>query len=214
MRFGIICKILIFNYFCLTKLNNFKYYSNYLLKQLNHIFYSMKQISLIIILFVFISACKNTNNEDSGFQIKGYIKDYPEGKVVLFKNQDNKLFAVDSVFMTRGKFKFKQIKVETPELYYIIGLYENSNDFSIKTINSDPLNTFERTRYMRSCFRSGDYEETKEQLIKIMEFDPSNFNANKLATVNDISSILFDTHNDHYEIFNVDTLSSIILLLL
>ena len=36
---------------------------------------------------------------------------------------------------------------------------------------------------MRSCFRSGDYEETKEQLIKIMEFDPSNFYANRWSLI-------------------------------
>ena len=81
----------------------------------------MKELSVILILFVFIGACKNTHNDDNkDFLIKGYINDYPKGKVVLCKYQDNKLVPVDSVFMTKNKFKFKYIKVENPEIYYLI----------------------------------------------------------------------------------------------
>ena len=78
------------------------------------------RLSFFLILLVFAVTCKNTNDEDQDFLIKGYITGYLEGKVVLGKYQNDRLISVDSVFMTKSKFMFKHIKVESPEIYFLI----------------------------------------------------------------------------------------------
>ncbi len=65
-------------------------------------------------------SCKETDKKNKDYLIKGYITGYFEGKVVLSKYYEGKLIPLDSVFMTKSQFKFKHVKIQNPELYYLI----------------------------------------------------------------------------------------------
>jgi len=80
----------------------------------------MKKLLLLIILFILLFSCKNSNQKDKDFLIKGYITGYFEGKVVLSKYENGHLAPIDSVYMRKSQFKFKHIKIKNPELYYLI----------------------------------------------------------------------------------------------
>lgn len=80
----------------------------------------MNKISIIIFTFLFLFSCKETQKKDKDYLFKGYITGYFEGKVVLSKYSEGKLISLDSVFMTKSQFKFKHVKIKTPELYYLI----------------------------------------------------------------------------------------------
>lgn len=80
----------------------------------------MKNIIFIIVILVFAGACKNINNKNQDFIIKGNITGYNDAEVVLCKYEANRLIPIDSTFMRNSKFKFKHIKLESPELFYLI----------------------------------------------------------------------------------------------
>ncbi|NPA44283.1 MAG: AhpC/TSA family protein [Chlorobi bacterium] len=80
----------------------------------------MKKFFIIIIPILILFSCKNNEKKEKDFLVKGYITGYFEGKVVLSKYDDGHLVPIDSVWMTKNQFKFKHVKVNTPELYYII----------------------------------------------------------------------------------------------
>ncbi|MCF6366245.1 MAG: AhpC/TSA family protein [Bacteroidales bacterium] len=80
----------------------------------------MKKLIILIISFLVFFSCKNSYKKENDYLIKGYITGYFEGKVVLGKYLDGKLVTIDSLFMTKSKFKFKHVKINTPELYYLI----------------------------------------------------------------------------------------------
>lgn len=80
----------------------------------------MKKFLLIIIPILILFSCKNSDKKEKDFKVKGYITGYFEGKVVLSKYEDGHLVPIDSVWMTKSQFKFKHVKINNPELYYII----------------------------------------------------------------------------------------------
>lgn len=80
----------------------------------------MNKLLIIIIPILFLFSCKNTEKNEKDYSVKGYITGYFEGKVVLSKYDEGKLEAIDSVYMTKSGFKFKHVKIKTPELYYLI----------------------------------------------------------------------------------------------
>jgi len=80
----------------------------------------MKKLIILIIPFLVLFSCKNSDEKEKDYLIKGYLTGYFEGKVVLGKYSEGKLITIDSLFMTKSKFKFKHVKIKTPELYYLI----------------------------------------------------------------------------------------------
>ena len=80
----------------------------------------MKQILFLLISFSILFGCNSNSDSENEFLISGYITGYFEGKVVLNKYQNDKMVPIDSVFMTKSKFKFKKVKVDNPELLYLI----------------------------------------------------------------------------------------------
>ncbi len=80
----------------------------------------MKKVFFIIIPILILFSCKNSENTEKDFKVKGYITGYFEGKVVLSKYENGSLVPIDSVWMTKSQFKFKHVKINTPELYYLV----------------------------------------------------------------------------------------------
>jgi len=80
----------------------------------------MKKLFIIIIPILVLFSCKNNEKKEKDFLVKGYITGYFEGKVVLSKYDEGHLVPIDSIWMTKSQFKFKHVKIKTPELYYII----------------------------------------------------------------------------------------------
>lgn len=80
----------------------------------------MNKILIVIIPILILFSCKNNEKKAKDFLVKGYITGYFEGKVVLSKYDEGHLVPIDSVWMTKSQFKFKHVKIQTPELYYLI----------------------------------------------------------------------------------------------
>ncbi len=80
----------------------------------------MKKLLILIIPVLLLFSCKNEEQKEKDYTIKGYLTGYFEGKVVLSKYYNGHLEAIDSVYMRKSQFKFRHIKINTPELYYLI----------------------------------------------------------------------------------------------
>ncbi|MCF6183385.1 MAG: AhpC/TSA family protein [Bacteroidales bacterium] len=80
----------------------------------------MKKILILLIPVLLCFSCKNSEKKDKDFLIKAYITGYFDGNVGLYKVRKGKLIIVDSLHMKKSKFKFKHVKIKTPEMFWII----------------------------------------------------------------------------------------------
>jgi peroxiredoxin len=81
---------------------------------------NMKRSIYLLLLIILLFSCKNSGERSEGYLIKGYITGYFTGKVVLAKYKDNKMISIDSTLMKKSRFKFKEVKIDHPELLYLI----------------------------------------------------------------------------------------------
>ncbi len=79
----------------------------------------MKKLILILIPFLLIYSCKTVKTEKD-YLIKAYITGYFDGEVVLNKVRNGKLIPIDSLHMKKSKFKFKHVKINTPEMFWFV----------------------------------------------------------------------------------------------
>ncbi len=79
----------------------------------------MKKLILILLPFILLFSCK-TDKKDKDYLIKAYITGYFEGDVVLNKVRKGKLVPIDSLRMKKSKFKFKHVKINSPEMFWFV----------------------------------------------------------------------------------------------
>ena len=104
----------------------------------------MKKLILIVISFIFLFSCK-TDKKDKDYLIKAYITGYFEGDVVLNKIRKGKFVPIDSLRMKKSKFKFKHVKINSPEMFcfvidkgnFIIQFFADPHDMQINADFND-----------------------------------------------------------------------------
>jgi len=79
----------------------------------------MKKLILILIPFLLLFSCK-TDKTEKDYLIKAYITGYFDGEVVLNKVRNGKLVPIDSLHMKKSKFKFKHVKINSPEMFWFV----------------------------------------------------------------------------------------------
>lgn len=80
----------------------------------------MKKIIILLIPILFLFSCKKSDKKDKDYLIKAYITGYFEGDIVLKKVRKGRLVSVDSLHMKKSKFKFKHVKINSPEMFWFI----------------------------------------------------------------------------------------------
>jgi len=86
----------------------------------NYKYRHMKKIFILIIPILFLFSCKNSEKKDKDYMIKAYITGYFDGDVSLKKVRKGKLVTVDSLHMRKSKFKFKHVKINSPEMFWFV----------------------------------------------------------------------------------------------
>jgi len=168
---------------------------------------STSLILLLTVLNLFFLSCKD-NTESDHYIIKGTITDYPEGKVLLAKFQDGAFLRIDSVFMTKGKFKFKISKSVLPELYHlfldndsmIIEFFSGRNDIVInaeyKSGTAEVIGSKVHNEYITFLENTVVFENKQRSLYEQRKIALSN---NDYFGLNVLDSIKQNVSNEHYE---------------
>ncbi len=100
----------------------------------------LKNLFLLLIIITSFS-CKNQNNKNY-YEIKGHINGTTDNKLILNKIRNGELIKTDSSYMKNGDFKFKHVKINSPEMFYIVS---GNEDYTVQffadphdiTINAD-----------------------------------------------------------------------------
>ncbi len=80
----------------------------------------MKKIFLLLIPILILFSCNNSEQKEKDYLMKAYITGYFEGNVVLNKVRKGKLVPIDSLRMKKSKFKFKHVKINSPEMLWFV----------------------------------------------------------------------------------------------
>ena len=80
----------------------------------------MKKILILLIPVLLFLSCNNSDNKDKDYLLKAYITGYFNGNVGLYKVRKGKLIIIDSLHMKKSKFKFKHVKIKTPEMFWFV----------------------------------------------------------------------------------------------
>ena len=103
----------------------------------------MKNIVLVLVLAITISACSSRKSNE--YLISGKIEGNFTGNVYLQQNSDGKFEILDTAKVENGSFKFKGI-IESPDIYYIgidesrfVSFFNEPSEIKIK-FHIDSLN--------------------------------------------------------------------------
>jgi len=163
----------------------------------------MKKSILIVLAFLILFSCNNNEQKEKEYTIKGYLTGYFEGKVVLSKYNDGKLEPIDSVYMRKSQFKFRHLKINTPELYYlivddgqiIIEFFMEQNDIQI---NAD-FNT-KQTMEVEGSISHAKYLAFLENNVIFENKQSKLFEQKELAISNNDTSLLHQLEIDYESI--------------
>jgi hypothetical protein len=150
-----------------------------------------------ILLFVF--SCKHELPVTNEMNVTGYLKNYTEAKVVLYGFENGAFIPFDSVYMTKGKFIFNHIKLQSPELMYLsidnsdiiieffgecssIGIYADSS----KNSKVEVVGSKTHDEYLTFLENNSVFENKTKEIQKQREYAKS---VNDLLFLNELDSI-------------------------
>ncbi len=136
----------------------------------------MKKILIFIIPFILLFSCKSEKKEKD-YLIKAYITGYFDGDVQLKKLRKGKLITVDSLHMKKNMFKFKHVKINTPEMFWFI---IDKGNFSVQFF-AEP-----NDMQINADYNTGSVEvqgsKTNAEYVSFLE--SNNVYENKLSEIN------------------------------
>ncbi len=80
----------------------------------------MKKNTFIFLLLLLFFACKAPENTEKDFSIKGFVSGCSETDAVLKYLRKGKLVSIDTVQTKNGAFLFKHVRIENPEMLWIV----------------------------------------------------------------------------------------------
>ncbi len=162
----------------------------------------MKKILFLIIpVFLFLS-CKQDKKEKD-YLIKAYITGYFDGEVVLNKVRNGKLLPIDSLHMKKSKFKFKHVKIKTPEMFWFV---IDKGNFVVQFF-ADP-----HDMQINADYNTGksEVEGSKTHAEYVSFLETNTVYENKLKKINEQKNIAYE-NNDTVLLKNLDSATAGIL---
>ncbi len=148
----------------------------------------MKYLTIIFFSLLILASCNNSEKNEKDYTINAYITGYFEGNVVLKKIRKGKLLPVDSLKMKKSKFKFKHVKIPSPEMF----LLDIDNGNYIIQFFADPADI-----QVNADFNNGTLEvqgsETQKEFVSFTE--NNNIYENKLQKINNQRNLAYSNYD-------------------
>ncbi|NOZ36028.1 MAG: AhpC/TSA family protein [Chlorobi bacterium] len=145
----------------------------------------MKKILILLIPVLLFLSCNNSDNKDKDYLLKAYITGYFNGDVGLYKVRKGKLIIIDSLHMKKSKFKFKHVKIKTPEmLWFVI----DKGNFVIQCF-ADPHDMQINADYNNKSKLEVQGSKTNEEYVSFLE--NNSVYENKQLKINEQKDLAF-----------------------
>lgn len=163
----------------------------------------MKRLILILILFLLFFSCKTDKNKKD-YLIKAYITGYFDGDVVLKRVRNGRLIPIDSLHMKKSKFKFKHVKINTPEMFWFV---IDKGNYIIQFF-ADPHNMQINANYNNGGELEVQGSKTHAEYVSFLE--NNSIYENKQLKINEQKDLAYE-NNDTLLLKSLDSVSNGIL---